>query len=295
MRENAAKGTQDAEAASRQKSPPDLRDSVGRHVDLAAVSTIERPDHAGTSQDEAQTKRDISEQFTRSETGANGLQSEAPKIALPVDKGSESNGAAAKPDGLSAHTNAEEGETSCTTRQRLEKICRSLGCQTVRFKAVPEDYYERSLEERRDLLGAPSVDHLCKSIVMTNTQAPADVVNCSNPRNSKYYVVVVQYVAKLNTEKLKNFVYGLNEGKLPKKRINMRLAPSEVSDELTGYTHNSVTPFGMRTDIPVILSDAITTLSPPFFWLGAGEVDLKLGLEVSEFVDAIKPFIADCT
>lgn len=62
-------------------------------------------------------------------------------------------------------------QTPCTisaTQQRLEKITRSLGCQSIQFKAVPEDYYERSLEERRDMLGAASVDHLCKSIVMVS-------------------------------------------------------------------------------------------------------------------------------
>jgi hypothetical protein len=47
--------------------------------------------------------------------------------------------------------------------------------------------------------------------------------------------------------------------------------------------------------LQVILSDAVTKLSPPFFWLGAGEVHLKLGLQVSEFIAAINPFIADCT
>jgi hypothetical protein len=34
---------------------------------------------------------------------------------------------------------------------------------------VPFDYYDRPLEGRRELLNAPSVDYLCKSILMENT------------------------------------------------------------------------------------------------------------------------------
>ncbi|CAI5993996.1 unnamed protein product [Closterium sp. NIES-65] len=64
--------------------------------------------------------------------------------------------------------------------------------------------------------------------VMTNTQAPAEVVDCSNPRYSKYYVIVIQYSARLNAEKVRNFVYALNNGTVPKKRIN-----SECSSHAT--------------------------------------------------------------
>lgn len=45
----------------------------------------------------------------------------------------------------------------------------------------------------------------------------------------------------------------------------------------------------------VILSDAIVQLSPRFFWLGGGEVDLKLGTKTDEFIKIVKPFITDCT
>ena len=39
---------------------------------------------------------------------------------------------------------------------------------TAAFCFVPPDYYERSLEERAVLLSAPSVDLLCKTIVVEN-------------------------------------------------------------------------------------------------------------------------------
>lgn len=181
-----------------------------------------------------------------------------------------------------------------TVEQRLSKIIRGAGATEFIFKTVPSDYYERTYEERRGLLGAASVDHLCKSIVMVNTQAHESVKDCSDRKNSKYYVVVVQYIARLNAEKIKAFVHSLNEGKISKKRFNLRLAPEEESNKLTGFEHNAVTPIGMREDIPVILSDAIVKLSPRFFWLGGGEVDLKLGMQTDDFIRIVKPFITDC-
>lgn len=55
-----------------------------------------------------------------------------------------------------------------TVEQRLSNILEAGGATGFLFKRVPSDYYQRSFEERRDLLGAASVDHLCKSIVMVS-------------------------------------------------------------------------------------------------------------------------------
>ncbi|CAH2078873.1 unnamed protein product [Thlaspi arvense] len=181
------------------------------------------------------------------------------------------------------------------TVSRLSAILRSGGVKDFCFKRVASDYYDWSLESRRDVLGASSVDHLCKSIVLVNTQASSNILDCSDRNNSKYYVVVVQYSARLNADAVKNFLYSLNEGKIPKKRFNLRLAPEETSNILTGFERNAVTCIGMKTNIPVILDEAITKLRPDFFWLGGGEIDLKLGVRTSEFLDIVKPFIVPCS
>ncbi|XP_009123017.1 uncharacterized protein LOC103847690 [Brassica rapa] len=181
------------------------------------------------------------------------------------------------------------------TVSRLSAILRSGGVNDFSFKRVAPDYYDWPLESRRDVLGASSVDHLCKSIVLVNTQASSNVLDCSDRNNSKYYVVVVQYTARFNAEAVKNFLYSLNEGKIPKKRFNLRLAPEETSIELTGFEHNAVTCVGMKTSIPVILDEAIAKLRPDFFWLGGGEIDLKLGVRTSEFLDFVKPFVVPCS
>ncbi|XVF52637.1 hypothetical protein PTKIN_Ptkin05aG0034300 [Pterospermum kingtungense] len=133
---------------------------------------------------------------------------------------------------------------------RLSNILRSNGVKDFLFKRVPSDYYDWPLESRRDVLGAASVHHLCKSIVLVNTQAQSNVIDCSDRNNSKYYVVVVQYTARFNAETVKNFLYAINNGKISKKKFNLRLAPDETSIKLTGYEHNAVTCIGMQTDIP---------------------------------------------
>ncbi|KAL7213251.1 hypothetical protein ACSBR2_015876 [Camellia fascicularis] len=111
-------------------------------------------------------------------------------------------------------------------------------------------------------------------VLEVNTQAPSNVTDCSDRNNSKYYIVVVQasrYTARFSADIVKNFLYSLNNGKIPKKKFNLRLAPEETSLKLTGFGHNAVTCIGMNTDIPVILDEAITKLNPDFFWLGGGE------------------------
>ncbi|KAB2622443.1 hypothetical protein D8674_024625 [Pyrus ussuriensis x Pyrus communis] len=119
----------------------------------------------------------------------------------------------------------------------------------------------------------------------------------------------VQYTARFNAEAVKNFLYSLNEGKIAKKKFNcqflkvivvvigyaLRLAPEDTSIELTGFEHNAVTCVGMKTDIPVILDEAIEKPNPDFFWLGGSEVDLKLGIRTSEFINFAKPFIVSCS
>ncbi|KAL2472482.1 YbaK/aminoacyl-tRNA synthetase-associated domain [Abeliophyllum distichum] len=182
-----------------------------------------------------------------------------------------------------------------TTEDRLSAVLRANGVKDFSFKRVPSDYYAWTLEARRDVLGAASIHHLCKSIVLVNTQAPSNITDCSDRNNSKYYVVVVQYTARFNAETVKNFLYAINDGKISKKKFNMRLAPEETSAKLTGFEHNGVTCIGMKTDIPIILDEAIVRLIPDFFWLGGGEIDLKLGIRTSEFIDFVKPFIINCS
>ena len=60
-------------------------------------------------------------------------------------------------------------------------------------------YYKKTLEQRRDILDSPSIDFLCKTIVFENTSYDEKY---EGPFYPKYFAVMVQYIAKINTEKL---------------------------------------------------------------------------------------------
>jgi len=48
----------------------------------------------------------------------------------------------------------------------------------------------------------------------------------------------------------------------------MRLCPEAVSDELSGFGHNGVSPVGLATRLPIIISHRVTQLQPDFFFMG---------------------------
>ncbi|WJX89064.1 hypothetical protein P8452_71088 [Trifolium repens] len=129
---------------------------------------------------------------------------------------------------LPSHTNPNpplinNPQIHTDTVSRLSSILQTNGVTDFSFKRVASDYYDWSLEVRRDALNAASIHHLCKSIVLVNTQAPSNVVDCSDRNNSKYYVVVVQYTARFNADAVKNFLYSLNNGTIAKKKFNCKL------------------------------------------------------------------------
>jgi hypothetical protein len=67
-----------------------------------------------------------------------------------------------------------------------------------------------------------------------------------------------QYVARLHADKLKQAAHRQQKeagGELSVKRFNMRLVHEEVSDRLTGFQHNAVTPVGSASpQMPIVMS-----------------------------------------
>ena len=140
------------------------------------------------------------------------------------------------------------------------------------------EYYKQDLQWRMDWLGAPSQEHLCKSIVMENT---AFDQNSYTPHfYEKYYCVVIQYTTKINSDKLGKLGRDIQNkhcvNKLGKKQFHFRLVAADVSYNLTGYRHNAVTPFALTHPMPLIISQPIITLQPNYFYLGGGAIDLKI-------------------
>ncbi len=110
-------------------------------------------------------------------------------------------------------------------------------------------------------------------------------------------MVVVQYTAKLNSDKLNKIVR--ERSGLSKKYFNFRLCPPDINDQLTGYSHNAVTPLGSVEKLPVIMSDKIMELAKvhrkDYFWLGGGEIDLKWRVSTTDFCSYFDPIVSDIT
>jgi prolyl-tRNA editing enzyme YbaK/EbsC (Cys-tRNA(Pro) deacylase) len=131
----------------------------------------------------------------------------------------------------------------------------------------------------------------------TTSTAPAATHDPTNPR---FVLVVIQYAATLDPRKLVAAIRALRpnvKDRLDDGRFDFRIASPEDNDRLTGYSHNSVTPFGMLAAsagseaVPVLLCHAIVPLKS--FWMGGGHPNLKLGMAVSDFCSALNPIVAD--
>mmetsp|Transcript_963 Transcript_963/g.1479 ORF Transcript_963/g.1479 Transcript_963/m.1479 type:complete len:198 (+) Transcript_963:142-735(+) len=155
---------------------------------------------------------------------------------------------------------------------------------------VWSDYYDWNLERRKVFLRASSVDQLCKTIVMENTRCIN--MDCLDPSNSKYYAILVQYSTKIHPQKILKLVKSWNPG-VSGQYFNFQLAPSEVNETLTGFSHNAVVPIGMRTSVPLIVSGRILQVDPPFVWMGGGDVYVKLLLSVDDILRILQPKVGD--
>jgi len=160
-----------------------------------------------------------------------------------------------------------------------------------RFQTVGDDFYSRSLDVRaRDILGAPSTAHLCKSLLMRNSKCSNS--DCTDRRNAKYYLVLFQYDRKLRQQKLQKFVKKMS-GK-SNKFVKFSLASPEETRALTRFEFNCVSPFGVG-DIPVIISHHILEDKLERIWMGSGSLNVKLRIDVDELCRKLPHFVADIT
>ena len=184
------------------------------------------------------------------------------------------------------------------------------------WRLCPPDYYDLSLEEQRAILGAHSTSQLCKACLFENRNFAANTMMMTmtndnddgggeganaNPTNSRYYLIVVQYVESINVNKLGSEIQGLRPPGPgwfnPGYFADLRLVLEEASAELTRYECNGVSPFGMLNGlIPVIVCKRILArVRPKFIWLGGGHRDWKLGMVVSEFLWGVDAIVLDVT
>lgn len=123
------------------------------------------------------------------------------------------------------------------------------------------------------------------------------------PINRRYVMVIVQYIRKLHREKLSKVLSHL-QGQ-SKNKQNWRLAEEQSSDQLTGYTHNSVTPIGSITPLTMLISHHALSLATEhtddtdtdgrYIRLGGGATDVKWKVNVVQLIAAFGAIVADIT
>jgi hypothetical protein len=136
------------------------------------------------------------------------------------------------------NTDADIANAYNDNERRLRTLARDTGLTSSVFFRAPSCYYERPIEWRRELLNAPSIHYLCKSMVMHNSKCTHE--QYTDRRDSKYYLVVVQYTARLHNERLGQAIRSLSTPPPGRNAFNFRVCPTEVNDELTGYSHNGM-------------------------------------------------------
>ena len=94
---------------------------------------------------------------------------------------------------------------------------------------VEPTYYNLTLEQRRQILKAPTVHYLCKSLIMENTAFQAE---SESPYYQRYYCIVIQYTSEVNSEKIakamRDYQNTNSQQKLGKRSFHFRLVSSEV-------------------------------------------------------------------
>jgi len=179
--------------------------------------------------------------------------------------------------------------------RRARANVEELGLYSANWKWVPETYYTWTLEERAKLLGAQSTYMLCKSLLLENKKVTEKPELQDPQTNPRFLLVVLQYEAELDVKKLATSIRKLRpvKDRLDESQFDLRVADPSDNDRITGYAFNSVTPFGLKEQVPIVLSDAIVPCS--YFWMGGGHVHLKLGMSVSEFMALPGVHVMECS
>ncbi len=148
--------------------------------------------------------------------------------------------------------------------------------------------------QKRLAINAPSIDHLCKTVLFENTKWLSTLDDAYDARNSKYYFVIVQYTDKIQSTKLNNYIRSEMGGSaVSRKHYNLRVASEDKALELTGFIKNAVCPIATHQKIPLIITENVSKLDPPIICLGSGHPDYKLLIPFIELVSITNATIAD--
>ena len=99
----------------------------------------------------------------------------------------------------------------------------------------------------------------------------------------------MQYCAALSSDKMakaaRDFQHSRDPArKAPRSAFNFRVCDEPLSDKLSGYGHNGVTPVFCAAPMPVFLAEAVVKLGHGWLWLGGGDTDIKLRIAIDELI-----------
>ena len=170
-------------------------------------------------------------------------------------------------------------------KAKLSDYFTQKGINSFIIVETPEDYYSMSLDQRKVIVGC-NKEALCKSVILENTFFD-ESVKC--PIYQRYYLTIVQYVSSFNAEKiaklLRSYIAEKYNIKLSKKQVHFRVAKKEVAYEMTGFSFNSIGPYLMKSeDLLIIFPSKLYDIYPQYFYLGGGELELKVGVCIDDFM-----------
>ena len=170
-------------------------------------------------------------------------------------------------------------------KAKLTEYFIEKGIHSFRIVETPEDYYSMTLDQRKVIVGC-NKEALCKSVILENTLFDENI-KC--PIYQKYYLTIVQYVSEFNAEKiarlLRSYIAEKYNIKISKKQVHFRVAKKEVAYEMTGFSFNSIGPYLMKSeDLLIIFPSKLYEIYPQYFYLGGGELELKVGVNIDDFM-----------
>jgi hypothetical protein len=176
---------------------------------------------------------------------------------------------------------------------RLQKMIQQEALYSARIKWVPPPFYTHwTASERAHYLETNAPSAVCRSLVLENRKQALD----KDPSHPRFILVVWPTVADLDVNKVTKAVQALRrDPQLPCTAFDWQVALPADTLRLTGCPFSNVVSPLCATDsnchLAVFLSK--TVVPHRFFWMDTGIWTSKVGLTVSDFTKAVKPYICD--